>query len=84
MSGEVGHVEHAEAELTDAGIATMEVTACPYALDELVGKRLACLEVEGEGVQEVRLYGKVLHDLRGQFHEVATDIRAAQGPIVNL
>ena len=34
--------------------------------------------MEGKGAQELFLYGIVLHELRGQFHEVPPDIGTAE------
>ena len=62
----------------------MEVSAFPNPLDEFVGQRLACLEVESEGVEELWLDGKVFHYLRGKFHKVALHISAAKRFVMHL
>ena len=80
----IGHIEHAEAELPDAGITAMEVAALADALDEFVGQRLSCLVVIGKGMQKLGLNGEVLHQLRRKFHEVAQDIRATLSFVMHL
>ena len=76
--GVVGHVEQAEADLADTGVSGQEVLAAYDAVDELLGHGFAGLVVPGEGVEEVGLYGEVLHELAGQFHEVPVDIGAGE------
>ena len=82
--GVVGHVEHTETELSNASIATIEVAALTDALNEFVGQRRSCFVVKGKGMEELWFDGEVLHQLRGQFHEVAQDVCAAQALVMHL
>ena len=66
----ISHIQQSETDLTQTGSSHHEVTTLHNATYQLVGQGLACLIVEGKRTQKVLFYGKVLHKLRGQFHEV--------------
>ena len=74
----VCHIQQSERYLTQTGRCRHEITALDDAVDEFVGQWFTRLIVEGEGPQEIFFDGEIFHKLRGQFHEVPPDIRAAQ------
>ena len=78
LLGIVGHVEQTEAHLSKTGGSRHVVPAFDNPFDQIVGNRLTRLVMEGEGAQELLLHGIVLHELRGQFHEVPPHIGTAK------
>ena len=78
LLGIVRHVEQSEAHLSETGGSCHEVPALDNPLDQVVGNGLAGLIMEGECSEELLFHRIVLHELRGQFHEVPPHIRAAQ------
>ena len=74
----VGHVEQSERYLSQTGRCCHEVTAFDDACYQFVGEWFSRLVVEGEGAQKFFLYGEILHELRGQFHEVPPHVGAAE------
>ena len=75
------HVHHAEAELAVAQVAALEVGGAADAVDVFRGDGVAGLVVDGEGVEPFLFERPVLHDLGGQFHEVAQDVGACRGAV---
>ena len=78
LLGVVSHVEQSEAHLSQTSVGSHEVAALHDALYQVVGQRLACLIVEGEGAKEVFLHSIVLHELRRQLHKVPPYIGSRQ------
>jgi hypothetical protein len=79
-------VHEAEAQLPHLRVGAAEIARAHHLLEQIVGDRLAGLVVAREQVQRLALPAPVLHDLRGQFHEIpghagarqAADLHAAQ------
>ena len=71
------HIEQAEANLAEAGVCRVEVGGIQKALYQFVRYQFSGLVMAGKRLQVLLLEGKVLHELRGEFHKVPIHIGPA-------
>src|SRR5277367_230269 len=67
-----------ESELAHLHVRASEISSPLHFLKKLVGDGVAGLPVAGKQVKGLAFPAPVLHDLRGKFNEIPSDIRAAK------
>ena len=84
LAGVESHIQQTETDLPYAVVCSLELAALYNAVNQFVGDGRACVVMACEGVQELRFGGKVLHNLRREFHKVPPYVRAAKAAVAHI